>query len=620
MLAVIEQPMRRSWKMWLIMLLALVGLTEGVGLMLAAQGSEPLARVVRSIGRILANAWVIYGLIVWREVPWVRRFGVILLGTAAAQLLALVFWAMGWTDMVIALAGAYAMALTFYAGLWVIRILLSPGVALFGVARTLIDEAIRMKIALVFIVGVTILIAVFPFIIDKEDFLKYRITAFLTWSLMATSGLLSLMTLFLSIGTITREQTQRQIVLTLTKPVNRAEYLAGKWLGITLINLLLLAVAGAGIYAFTMLLDAQPAKDSADRLAVQSQVLVSRRWVEPTPPNPDELKQVYDGLLAKAREENPERYGEPDDPPDRVSPADRADLQQKVMLKWFSIPNQSSKTYRFNGLGDAKRYPQPLQLRFKPKLAGSSLKGFVFLRLRINGRNYYEPGITTAQGLLKLAENNFHVLNIDPRDIDQAGGLTIQITNPTPGGLRQPVLNFNPKDGVELLYRVGGFGANLVRTLGVILMRLMFLAMLGLAAGTYLSFPVASLVCMLVYFTAAGNAYLAESLQYYAAFPKSFLPFFDKVLWLIARVGGLYSQGKYYDLFKMLIKLVGSGFMLITPSFGELNPTPLVSDGRLVPMEMVTRAVVWSGVVWTGLAGLIGWLIFRGRELARVTV
>jgi len=48
--------------------------------------------------------------------------------------------------------------------------------------------------------------------------------------------------------------------------------------------------------------------------------------------------------------------------------------------------------------------------------------------------------------------------------------------------------------------------------------------------------------------------------------------------------------------------------------------TPLVSDGRLVPTSMVTRALFWSGFVWTGLTGLIGWLIFRGRELARVTV
>lgn len=606
--------------MWLIVLLSLVGLTEGVGLMLAAQDSANLAQIIRAVGRILADAWLIYGLIVWREVPWVRRFGVIILGYASCVMLVLIFWVMGWSDMIIATVGAYAMALIFYVGLWLIRILLSPGIAVFGVARTLVDEAIRMKIAMVFIVGVAILIAIFPFIIDQEDFLKYRITSFLTWSLMVTSALLSLMTLFLSIATITKEQTQRQIFLTLTKPVNRAEYLIGKWLGITLLNLLLLCIAGAGIYAFTLLLEAQPARDNADRMAVQSQVLVSRQWVEPTPPNPGELKQMYDDLLARARDEDPERYGSPDDPPGSISPADRAELQQKVMLKWFSIPNQSSKAYRFNGLQEAANYQQPLQLRFKPKLAGSSLEGFVYLALRINGTPYYQPGITTGQGLLKLAENNFHVIDIPPSWIDERGGLSIEIYNPRPGGVQQPVLNFNPKDGVEILYRVGGFENNLARTLGVIWMRLIFLAMLGLAAGAYLSFPVALLVCMLVYFTAAGNAYLAESLQYYAAFPKDSVPFFGKVLWLISRVIQLVSEGEFYDLFKLVIKLIASGFMLVTPSFGELNPTPLVSDGRIVPFDMVARAIVWSGGVWTGFVGLLGWLIFRSKELARVTV
>jgi hypothetical protein len=522
--------------------------------------------------------------------------------------------------MVIAMAGAYAMALIFYAGLWLIRIVLSPGIALFGVARTLIDEAIRMKIALVFIVGVALLIAVFPFVIDQEDFLKYRITSFLTWSLMATSALLSLMTIFLSIATITKEQAQKQVYLTLTKPVHRGEYLAGKWLGVTLLNLLLLSVACAGIYAFTMLLEAQPARDNADRLAVQSQVLVARHAVEPIPPDPAELKSMYDQMLERLRSEDPDRYGEPGSPGESVQPADRADIQQKVMLRWFSIPNQSSKTYRFTGLQAAGRYDQPLQLRFKPKLAGESFEGYAFLGLRINGRPYAQPGITTGQGLLKLAENSFHVLNIDPRVLAENGTMDVEIFNPQPGGQPQPVLNFNPKDGIEVLYRVGDFEANLVRSVLVIWLRLMFLAMLGLAAGSYLGFPVATLVCMLIYFTAAGNAYLAESLKYYAAFPKASLPLWDKILWLIGKAVSLINEGEYYDLFKMLIKLIGSGFLLVAPSFGDLNATPLVADGRAVPGAMVARAVIWSGLVWTGLAAFVGWMIFRGKELARVTV
>ena len=612
--------MLKSWKMWLIVLLALLGLTEGIGLLLAAQGSAEAAGVVRSVGRIVSNAWVIYGLIVWRAVPWVRRFGIILLGTAAVQMLALTCWAMGWTDMVIALGGAYAMALIFYAGLWLIRILLSPGVPLFGVARTLVDEAIRMKIALVFIVGVALLIAIFPFAINQEDFLKYRITSFLTWSLMATSALLGLMTIFLSISTITREQAQKQVYLSLTKPLHRGEYLVGKWLGITLLNLLLLSVAGAGIYAFTLLLQAQPARDSADRLAVRSQVLVARQSVAPVAPDPTELKLMYDDMLGRLRDEDPDRYGKPDSPADTVAPADQADIQQKVVLRWYSIANRTSKTYRFTGLKAAEKYDQPLQLRFKPKLAGDSLSGFVYIGMRINGRPYYDPLICPQPGMLKLAENNFHVLDIPPSVLNDQGAMDIEVYNPSINGRPQPVLNFNPKDGMEVLYRVGEFEGNLVRTMLILWLKLMFLAMLGLAAGAYLSFPVAVFVCMLIYFTAASNAYIAESLKYYASFPHDTLPLWAKIQWLIAKVSSLYDQGKYGDIIKMVIKLIGSGFLMVAPSFGDLNATPLVADGRLVPMSMLTHALIWAGAVWTWLAGFIGWMLFRNKELARVTV
>ncbi len=614
------RTMRKSWKMWLIVLLSLFGLSVGLGIVLMLQGSWTAGVVVARVGGILANAWIIYGLIAWRHVPWVRRFGLILIATAAVQMLILICWAFGWTDMVIALAGVYAMAMIFYAGLWLIRLLLSPSIGIFGVARTLIDEAIRMKIALVFIIGVALLIAIFPFAIDQEDFLKYRITSFLTWSMMATSLLLSLMTIFLAIATITREQKQKQIYITLTKPLHRGEYLLGKWLGITLLNLLLLSVACAGIYAFTKLLEAQPARDDADRLAVQSQVLVARKAIDPTPPEPAALQSMYNDMLERLRDEDPERYGNPGDPQDVVLPVDRADIQQKVMLRWFTIPNRSRMVYRFTGLNDAKNYSQPIQLRFKPKLAGQSFEGYCFLGLRINGRPFSQPGITTEAGLLKLAENNFHVLDINPAVIDENGTMDVEISNPAIGNMQQPALSFNPKDGLEVLYRVGDFEANLIRSFGIIWLRLMFLAMLGLAAGSYLGFPVASLVCLLIYCTAAGNAYIAESLKYYAAFPNDALPLWAKIMWLLDKAMSLISEGEYYDLFKMIIKLIGSGFLLVAPSFGDLNATPLVSDGRVVPTEMLIRAVTWAGLVWTGLAGFIGWIIFRGKELARVTV
>ena len=36
--------------------------------------------------------------------------------------------------------------------------------------------------------------------------------------------------------------------------------------------------------------------------------------------------------------------------------------------------------------------------------------------------------------------------------------------------------------------------------------------------------------------------------------------------------------------------------------------------------RLMGEALLYVGLVWTGVTGLIGYLIFRSRELARVTV
>ena len=606
--------MRRSWKMWLIVWLAIDVVSIGLVLLLNAQGYDAASLFTAVVGNIASTGWLIYGLITWRDVPWVRKFGMFMVATIVAQLLAFLFWAMGWTEMAIATLGAYAMGVVFYVGLQVLRLLLSPGFAIFGVARTLVDEAIRIKIALVPIIIMLVLIAVLPFVIDQEDFLKYRITTFLTWSLMVTSGLLSLMTVFLAVGTITREHAQKQVFLTLTKPISRGEYLLGKWLGITLLNLVLIGVSGAGIYAFTKLLESQPARDRADRMAVEGQVLVARHTLQPTPPDKEAFQVQYMEHLDRLRMQDPERFGNPGDPLERVLPRDLTEVQQQVMIQWYAIPGRNVSSYRFDGLDTAIKYDQPIQLRFKPSLTGESDNGFLYMMIRVNGRGFPDP--VTGEPMIKLAEDNFHVLDIPAEAVDESGGITLEIYNPMPN----TTLRFNPKDGIEVLHRVGGFEANLARSLGVIWIRLMFLAMLGLAAGAYLGFPVAAMLCLLIYSAAAGSAYLAESLQYYAAFPHESEPFMGKVAWLINKVSTLIGEGDFYELFKMLIKAIATGFLLITPSFGEFDPTPLISDGRQVPWGMVGHAAWRAGLLWTGCVGVLGWLIFKARELARVTV
>ncbi|MFA9478164.1 hypothetical protein ACERK3_07630 [Phycisphaerales bacterium AB-hyl4] len=605
---------KRNWKIWLGLLLTILVVGEGIAWLLWAQGWAEVGAVVAGAGRVVAALWVVRGLWLWRDIPWVRQQTRVIIGTIVALLLVLFGMQMGYEGLVYATVGSYLMAIGFVYGLALMRLMLSPGHPILGVARTLLDEAIRMKVAIVFIVAVVLLVPTLPFALDAGELLKYRVQSFLTWSLMATGVLLSLMTIFLAVMTITSEVNHRQIFLTMTKPVGRAQYLAGKWLGIALLNVLLVAVCGGGIYTFTQLLVQQEAASQADRLAVEQEVLSARVPLTPQPPAGTDMSSLYEQRLERLRQQDPMEYGQPGA---TVPPRIRRQIQQQVIAQWYTVGPRQSQTYVFRDVRVPDAEQQTVQFRLNPRAAGNVPEGYVYLDVLINGRRYQlQPGQT---GYLRLSEDTFHVLRI-PAQLIENGELRITIRNPEMNGYEQPSFSFNTADGLQILYRAGAFEANLLRSLAMIWLRLGFLAMLGLAAGTFMSFPTASLLSMMVYVAAAASGFLQESLESYAAFPGGEISAWEQIVGIPAGMLAAIGAGEFGEALRMLIRLLGQTFMLFVPAFGDYNPTPLVSDGLAVSWRMLGNAAWQVGLVWTGVMAIIGWAIFRRRELARVTV
>ena len=174
--------------------------------------------------------------------------------------------------------------------------------------------------------------------------------------------------------------------------------------------------------------------------------------------------------------------------------------------------------------------------------------------------------------------------------------------------------------GLEILYQIGDFKGNLLRSLAMIWVRLGFLSMLGVLAGTFLGFPVACLFSFMIYFTAIASNYLKESLQFYAGYTDSGLNLYQKIVvvggGLIQNIG----KGEFWESTKIVIRLVGEAFISVVPEFSTYNPTPLVSDGRVVSIWMLGESAIWIGLVSTGFCLLMAWWIFSKRELAKVTV
>ncbi len=560
--------------------------------------------------------------VIQKDEPWLARVGERLLKRIIVAFIVIAAsgtaWLLDSPGVTMALIGAAAMWLGFVLGVWCIRALLSPGWPVLGVARTLIDEAVRMKIVAVFGFGLLVFVPFLPFLLDPNEQLRYRVQFFLTWALSGTSVLMSVMTLFLACTTICNEIEKKRIFLTLTKPIGRGQYLLGKWLGIALLNLLLISVAGVGIYVFAKVLAQQEARDAYDRRAVGRQVLTARRSVGAEPPAGMDLSALVDERYKQLRTRDTGPYPQQD-----TDTQLRRAIEQAVVAKWHTIPPRDTQRYLFTQLHDAKRVDGWLQLRIKPVSSVEPPDRLVRLALWLNGRPYPVDPRIGRQLPLVVADNHFHVIDLPVSAIDDEGRLELRIGNVNlvnPHATHASSVNLAPGTGLELLYQAGRFEPNLVRGLGLIWLRLGFLAMIGLAAGSLLDFHVACLLSLLVYITATANTFLAESMQYYVTIPRTEMSLVEMALWWPQVFIDRLIQGEVWGAAKVVIRLIGNTFVLLVPSFSKYNPVPLIADGRLVGYGVLGEATVWVGLIWTGSCGVIGWLMLRGRELARVTV
>ncbi|MBN4061240.1 hypothetical protein JYU15_02265 [bacterium AH-315-I18] len=146
------------------------------------------------------------------------------------------------------------------------------------------------------------------------------------------------------------------------------------------------------------------------------------------------------------------------------------------------------------------------------------------------------------------------------------------------------------------------------------------MGILGVMAGTFLGFPVACLLSFMIYFAAIASAYLKESLRNYAGYSDMGMNLWQKINVIGGGLVENLAKGEFWESTKIIIRFVGEGFISVIPEFSTYNPTPLVSDGRVVSMMMLGEATLWVGFVSSGACLLVAWWIFSRRELAKVTV
>jgi len=534
-----------------------------------------------------------------------------IIAAAAASFSTAIVWILvraGWLVAATGLAGVTGMAVACVVGLAAIRGLLAGSTGIAGVARAVIDEAVRMRAALVLLVLLVLLIPTLPLVLDHDERLEYRVQFLLAWALGGTGLILSLLTIFLACGSICGDIESSRIHTTLAKPLHRWEYLVGKWLGIVLFNLLMVALAGAGTATFVGVLARTRATDQADRDAVDHQVLTARATVAPAHDRPDEYEAAIDAAIRRLEEDDPDGFA-------RSPAAARRRIRHEYDWEWLTVTPDMVSTFVFGGLLRAKDAPT-VQLQLRPRVNNVDIDlADVRFALWLNGRPWpMVEGVHQEQRLPSLATS---VLDLPTEFIDDTGALKITFANRNlvpDGETRATAITLPPGDGLRLLYRTGGFEANLLRCLAVMWCKLALVAAAGVAAAAMLDFPTAVLLAIVIYFAALGSGFLRDALGEYNVVAESFLA---SVLERLRAALEFALQFRFYEAGRMLLGFVTDVTLRVLPAFSDYDAVGRLSTGLEVPTRAVLACFATIGLAYPLLLGLVGWLVFDRRDLVR---
>lgn len=554
------------------------------------------------------------GLLFWRafrSAPRHRRLATAVAGLVGTGLLVWFLARQGLLVAAVTIGAVVAIGTAFVGGLAALRSVLS-GSGWPAVARTVVDEAIRMRAALVLIIVLVLSLPLLPLLLDADERLEYRVQFLLTWSLGTTTLLLGLLNVFLGCGSLTGDIDSNRIHMTLTKPLGRPEYLFGKWTGLVAVNGLLVAVAGIGIYSFTRLLALSEATSQVDRYAVDERVLTARQSVRPTHPSGDAYAQEVEKVIDDFEKEMPDAFKK-----DRQ--ATRQSIRDQYVRRWHTVFPDKVSEYVFAGLTHAKRTSPIVQLRIRPYGEGSGLdRADVKFVIWLNGQAY--PYYDGTHVPFTLAGQTTHTIDIPSTTIDDDGVLRLMIQNRNlvqPGARLPTIIGLVPGKGLEILEPVGSFGQNYLKCLLVIWLKLAMIAAVAVTTATFLGFPMAVLLSLMIFLSAFGSGFVSDSLEFYTGMDAANATIAEMAELRSASFRSSLRKGEYWEAFKVIMAIGGELFVKVIPSFDRYDAVTSVATGMNVSPWTVLECVIRVGIVAPVILGLVAWFCFDRRDLIR---
>jgi len=445
--------------------------------------------------------------------------------------------------------------------------------SIWAVAANTIKQALRMKIAAVFIILLIVLLPIMGVSMTGDGTLKGRLQTFVSYGLSLTNLLLCLLTIIVSIYTLTNDIEQRQIYTVITKPIRRFQLLLGKLLGVILLSAALLALFSAIIYTITIYTPKFVDADEADIIQVENEFFTARASL--VPPEVDVTDEVLDTY------EKLERGGQL--PPDVPRSKIMAELTRRKQLEKRAAVVGQWLVWEFNNV-KVLDPNEALFIRFKYDVSINPPDSQVYSRWDVGDIRQIPEEVVyfpRKDPIRTFREQKFYA-----DLIAEDSYLAIRFLNVP---LNDTTVIF-PPDGLEVLYKADTFTANFIRAVLLILFRLIFLASLSVLASTFLSFPVAILLSLCILFTATFSGFCLESFDYLG----------ENLSWV------------YFYTVRPII--------LLLPQFDKFSPAKFLVPARLLSWPLLAKVAGLMVCIKALLLLLLALLIFSFREIAKIII
>jgi hypothetical protein len=363
------------------------------------------------------------------------------------------------------------------------------------------------------------------------------------------------------------------------KPIARWQIWVGKWLGLLSLNAVLLALAGASIF---FVLRWRAAELPADQQKVlREDIFVSRASAHE---KPLDIAADVDRIMRQRVKD-----------PSQMDPRDLAEIRLQVTAalttNFTEVPPGFLRRWciDLHTLREHLR-EQPMVLRVKFHAANANPEAQFGTIWLIGPTNSPQR----AELPQSMPSDSFQEFPVPARMLDDQGRLWIDVVNPN-----DVALEFQVGEGLELLYPESTFGVNFIRGLAIVFCWLTLLASIGMAAASFLSFPVAAFVSLALLLIAFSSGTVSAVVE------QGTITGYDA------------AKGGYgHTPADLIIVPIFRGALKIIKLAQSFSPIDSLSSGRSITWGQLGQAWLQIVVLLGGVFCVAGIIFFTRRELA----